>query len=198
MISGIFPPIRRLLLACLICLTAASAVHAQNAGTELPDAPVPNPPPLARQDAAVFHGKIFWPLVAALAASAVADAQTSHNDELQYPNGSEYNSWLYGRRPSLGRYYATFAVMDGGGSFLSYKLLHSRHKPLRVAGWGVIAALIGSHAAGAILNSGLRPGGYRAMGVGVGNGRQTRQLGRAVFSSQPCQSCPSASPPASR
>jgi len=100
----------------------------------------------------IFHRKIFWPLVAALAASAVVDAQTSYSNELQYPNGHENSSWLLGRKPSLGRYYATFALIDGGGTFLSFKLLHSRHKPSRVAGWGVLAALTGEHLYGSIMN----------------------------------------------
>ena len=152
MISDMFPPIRRLLRACLLCLTAASAVHAQNAGTELPDAPVPNPAPVVRQDTVIFHNRIFWPLVAAVASSAIADAQTSYSNELRYPNGHENSSWLLGRKPSLGRYYATFAVIDGSATFLSYKLLHSRHKPLRVVGWGVLFVLTGDHLYGAIRN----------------------------------------------
>jgi hypothetical protein len=152
MISCVFSPIRRLIVACLLCLVAASMVRAQNTGSEPPDIPMPNPPPRVRHDAVIFHDRIFWPLAAALAASAIADAQTSYSNELRYPTGHERNSWLLGRKPSLGRYYATFAVMDGGGSFVSYKLLHSHHKPLRAVGWGMLAALTGNHAGGAIEN----------------------------------------------
>jgi hypothetical protein len=147
-----FQSIKELFCVCMVCLAVASAAQAQNDQAQLPDAPIPNPLPTAHQDAAIFHEKIFWTMVGACGASAIADTQTSYNNEQRFPNGSENNSWLLGRRPSLGRYYATFALMDGAGSFLGYKLLHSRRKVLRVAGWGVLAGMTASHAVGAIRN----------------------------------------------
>jgi hypothetical protein len=141
--------IRNFLIAACLSLLAAGSVCAQEAGPrQLPDAPGVSSqpsPPTARHDAVVFHKKVFWTLVGVDAASAVADAQTSSSNLQNYPNTTETNSWLYGRRPSLGRYYATFAVMDGGSAFLSYKLLHSRRKNFRRAGWGLLAFAAGEH-----------------------------------------------------
>ncbi len=137
-----------------LSLLAAGRVCAQVAEPgQLPDAPGVSPqpsPPTARQDAVVFHKKVFWTLVGVDAASAVADAQISRAGLSMFPNRTEQNSWLYGRRPSLGRYYATDVVTDVGGAFLSYKLLHSRRQSLRVLGWALPIALAVSHADGAI------------------------------------------------
>jgi hypothetical protein len=156
MISLMLQAIKQLFSICAVCLAVAGAAQAQNDRAQLPDAPIPNPSPTAHQDRVIFHKKIFWTMVAACGASAIADAQTSYSNEQRFPNGSESDDWLLGRRPSLGRYYATFALLDGAGSFLSYKLLHSRRKPLRVAGWGVLAGMTAAHAVGAIRNVGAR------------------------------------------
>ena len=146
--------IRRLLIAVCLSLLAAGRVCAQEAEPkQLPDAPGVSSqpsPPTARQDAVVFHKKVFWSLVAVDAASAVADAQLSRAGLRMFPTGHEQNSWLYGRRPSLGRYYATDVVTDGGSAFLSYKLLHSRRRAFRIVGWGLPVAATGGHADGAI------------------------------------------------
>lgn len=111
--------------------------------------------PLAPQKNVVFHKKLFWSLVAVDAASAVADAQTSWHNERTYPNSVEHNSWLFGKRPSLGRYYATFAGMDGGAAFMSYKLLHARRRPLRVVGWGLLPISVGNHLYGVGISEGI-------------------------------------------
>lgn len=139
------------------CLVAASvSMYAQAAQpAQLPDAPavstqVPAPP--AHQDAVVFHKKVFWTLVGVDAASAVADTQTSWHNEQMNAYGVEQNSWLYGRRPSLGRYYATDVLMDGGGAFLSYRLLRSQRRIFRIGGWALLGALIGQHTDGWIYN----------------------------------------------
>jgi len=141
--------IRNFLIVACLSLLAAGSVCAQVAEPgQLPDAPGVSsqlPPPTAHQDVVVFHKKVFWSLVGVDAASAVADAQTSWHNEQIYPNTTEMNSWLYDRRPSLGRYYATFAVMDGGSAFLSYKLLHSRRNSFRMVGWGLLAAAAADH-----------------------------------------------------
>jgi len=141
--------IRNFLIAACLSLLSAGRVCAQEAEPgQLPDAPGVSSqpsPPTTRHDAVVFHKKIFWTLVGVDAASAVADAQTSWHNEQIDPNATELNSWLYGKRPSLARYYATDVVMDGGAAFLSYKLMHSRRKFLRTAGWGVIAFAAGQH-----------------------------------------------------
>jgi hypothetical protein len=141
--------IRNFLIAACLSLLSAGRVCAQQAEPErLPEAPSVSSqpsPPTARQDAVVFHKKVFWTLVGVDAASAVADAQTSWSNLQNYPNTTEINSWLYGRRPSLGRYYATFAVMDGGSAFFSYRLLHSRRKSFRMAGWSLLAVAAGEH-----------------------------------------------------
>ena len=142
---------------CIACLSLslAGVAHGQQSGTApLPDAPEVSPHSASSatrapsQDAVVFHKKIFWSVVAVDAASAVADAQTSWHDLQVNPNLHEQQSWLLGRRPSLGRYYATFAVLDGGGAYLSYKLLHSRHRLFRIAGWGVLAYAVQEHTRG--------------------------------------------------
>lgn len=156
----IFPLLRKLLIAVCSFLLAVGSMIAQEAAPEkLPDAPAVSTQtasPAPRQDAVVFHKKVFWSLVAADAASAVADAQTSWQNEQMYPTGHEQNSWLYGRNPSLGRYYATFAVIDGGGAFLSYKLLHARRESFRMVGWALLAGLIGQHSEGWIYNVSVR------------------------------------------
>jgi hypothetical protein len=92
-----------------------------------------------------FPKKVYWPLVAACGTAAVFDAQMSHGYLTRHPDQIESGSWLLGRRPSLGRYYATFAIMDGGVAVISYKLLHSRHKPLRVIGWGLLGGQTAIH-----------------------------------------------------
>lgn len=111
----------RIIPTSLLVLLFSLAAQAQN---NLPDAPahaggasVPltaatslKPVP----NTVVFHRKIFWPLVAACGTAVVLDAQMSHNYETSHPNSLDSSAWLVGRRPSLGRYYATFIVLDGG------------------------------------------------------------------------------------
>jgi hypothetical protein len=148
--------VRMLLASALLCLCARGGVYAQQSQSQLPDAPAPAVQPVAtpgrQQSVVVFHKKVFWTLVAVDAGSAIADAQTSWHNEQTYPNGSEQHSWLYGRKPTLERYYATFAVMDGGAVFLSYKLLRSRHKFLRLAGWAPLAGVLAAHTDGWVYN----------------------------------------------
>ncbi len=93
----------------------------------------------------LFRKNFFWPLVAACGTAAIFDAQMSHSHSVKYPNSTETSSWLLGQRPSLGRYYATFAVMDGGTAFASYKLLRSHRKTVRVIGWGILGGLAAIH-----------------------------------------------------
>lgn len=138
-----------------LCLGIAAAMQAQQTdGAQLPDAPAaapaPNTVPAEAPKGVVFHKKLFWSLVAADAGSAIADTQISRSGLDMCPNYQEINSWLYGRRPSLGRYYATDAAIDGGAAFLSYKLLHSRRKSFRMLGWLPLAATSVTHADGAI------------------------------------------------
>jgi len=132
----------------LIWLIPARADDLPNAPTKT-TAPVDGPD-LSRDvnhhSPVVFPRKIFWPLVAACGTAAVVDAQTSHAYIVSHPNATETGAWLLGRRPSLGRYYVTFAVMDGGAAIISYKLLHSRRKPLRVIGWSLLGGLTAIHA----------------------------------------------------
>jgi hypothetical protein len=149
---------RLLRIGCL-CLSVVLTVHAQEPDSrQLPDAPVPastatttltsaHPNP---QAVPVFHKKIFWTLVGVDAAALVSDAQISRTGLEMCPNYAEINSWLYGRRPSLGRYYAMDLATDGGAAFLSYKLLHSRRKYPRLLGWLPLVATSGTHADGAI------------------------------------------------
>ena len=148
--------IKNFLIAVCLSLLAAGGVRAQEAEPkQLPDAPGVSSQPspsAARPDSVVFHKKVFWTLVAVDAGSAIADNQISWHHEQIDPNWYEQNSWLYGRRPSLGRYYASDVLMDGGGAFLSYKLLHSRRKLLRTAGWVLLAGLVGQHTYGWISN----------------------------------------------
>jgi hypothetical protein len=148
----------RLFLAGCLYLWIAVVAHAQQSpqSEQLPDghmpascqpapAPVSTPTQRVEQPAPVFHKKIFWALAGADAASAVADAQTSWHNEKMYPNSVEQNSWLYGRRPSLARYYGTFAAIDGGNALLSYRFLHSRHKAVRLLGWGELSFAVPNH-----------------------------------------------------
>lgn len=144
----------RLLLISIILLILPAVVQAQNrVSGESPYPQAANLPFAPEQKPAVFRNKIFWPLVGAYAASAIADAQTSYKNEQKFPKGTEQNDWLYGRRPSLARYYLTNAAIDGAATFISYKVLHSRRKSLRVAGWGLLAEGTASHASAAIANS---------------------------------------------
>ena len=100
----------------------------------------------SQRETAIFPKKVFWPTVAALGTSAAFDAQMSRTYLVDHPNAHEAQSWLLGKRPSLGRYYATFAVMDGAAAVISYKLLHSHRKPVRVIGWSMIGSLTALHA----------------------------------------------------
>ena len=147
---------RDFLVAVCALWLLAGVVRAQEPDhVPLPDAPSvssPPPPPITQEAPVAFHKKIYWTLVAADAASIVADVQTSWHNEQVFPNGSEQNSWLFGRRPSLARYYVTDVAMDGSGAFLSYKLLHSRRKLFRTAGWVLLAGLVGQHTEGWIYN----------------------------------------------
>ena len=140
--------------AVCLWLVAVGTLFAQEVKpAPLPEAPGTSSQPSsspARSNAVVFHRKVFWSLVAVDAASAVADTQISHAGLQTCPNYREGNSWLYGPRPSLGRYYATDVVIDGGGALLSYWLLHSRHKPIRVFGWLPLAVTLGSHGEGVV------------------------------------------------
>ena len=151
--------------ACLLLLATGSMLAQEAKPAPLPDAPSLSAQSLepqaqsqrhARADAVVFHKKVFWVLVVVDAASTVADDQTSLQNEKIFPRGSEQNSWLLGRRPSAARYYATDAVIDGGGAFLSFKLLHSRRKLFRTAGWILLAGLVERHSEGWIHNLSVR------------------------------------------
>jgi hypothetical protein len=149
----------RLLLSVLLWVCAGTA-YAQQSETQLPEAPSAAEQPstaAVHRPPVVFHKKIFWTLVGVDAASAVADAQTSWNDLQMNPNGHEVNSWLYGRRPNLGRYYATFAAVDGAGCFVGDRLLRSRHRSLRILGWALPGAVVAGHAVAAIHNASERP-----------------------------------------
>jgi hypothetical protein len=146
--------VRSALVVASLCLVASGVARAQ--GDEkrpLPDIPVPStqpPPPAA--ETMIFHRKVFWSLVAVDAASAVADAQTSWDNLQQNPNLHENLSWLLGRRPGLARYYLTFAAIDGASGFISFRLLHSQRKTLRIAGWGLLGGMIALHTDGWIHN----------------------------------------------
>jgi hypothetical protein len=147
--------VRSFLMVASLSLLVGSAYPQETGRGQLPDAPGASTrpaPTAARQDAVAFHKKVFWTLVGVDAASSVADAQTSWHNEQMSPYLYEQNSWLYGRRPSLGRYYATDLVIDGGAAFLSYKLVHSRRRSLRVAGWILLAGAIAGHTQGWIYN----------------------------------------------
>lgn len=146
------------LILGLFCVSVAGALQGQKAdGAQLPDAPSaaeqPRATPASPRTAVVFHKKAFWTLVAVDAASAVADAQTSWHIENLYPNSREQNSWLYGKRPGLARYYLTDLAVDGGSVLLSYKLLHARRRALRVMGWAVLGAVTAAHTEGWIHNT---------------------------------------------
>jgi hypothetical protein len=155
----------RLLIAACLYLSTVSFVYSQERHRDqLPDAPVafaapspssqPSQAPM-QQDEVVFQKKVFWSLVAVDAGSAIADAQISRTGLRTCPNYREQNSWLYGLRPTLGRYYATNAVMDSGSAFLAYKLLHSHYRIVRMLGWLPLAVTTGGHADGAIRWAGV-------------------------------------------
>jgi len=139
----------RILLTLLMLFFCVAAAQAQN---NLPDAPSKTndaPAPLTAatstesvSNPVVFHKKIFWPLVGACATAGAFDVQMSYDYDQSHPTARETTSaWLVGRRPSLGRYYATIAVLDAGTALASYKLLHSRRKALRVVGWSMLGGL---------------------------------------------------------
>ena len=95
-------------------------------------------------------------MVGAYTAAAVADVQTSNAGLKRDPGAHELNSWLLGKRPSLARYYATDAVVDGAIVFTSYKLLHSHGKHVRQLGWSLMIGGTAVHTSSAILNSRIR------------------------------------------
>lgn len=138
--------------ALLVALFLLTVAHAQN----LPDAPTKadggapaslstTTPATNPRNPVVFHSQIFWPLVAACGTAAVFDAQMSRAYLVTHPTARERQSWLLGPRPGLGRYYLAFSVMDGGVAIVSYKLLHSRRKALRVIGWSMLGGLLYIH-----------------------------------------------------
>lgn len=92
-------------------------------------------------------------MVGTLAASSIADVKTSYDAEQRFPNGTEFNDWLYGRRPSLARYSATNMAVDGTIVFVSYKLLHSGHKWVRGVGWSLLVGQTMGHTIAAVYNS---------------------------------------------
>ena len=146
--------IRKLGFVYWVFLVFAVPVQGQSSGAaQPPDAPTPSFQVTPQQNSVAFHAKVFWPMVGALAGSIIADAQTSYNGEQRFPKGYELNSWLYGLRPSLARYYLTDVAIDGAGVFISYKLLHSRRKFFRVAGWTLLAGQTAGHTTGAIYNA---------------------------------------------
>jgi hypothetical protein len=138
------------ILAFLLTMFSLTAARAQ----DLPDAPSNNPrttTPVSSTRSSepkpvVFNKQAYWSLVAACGTAAIFDAQMSHADLVNHPNHIEAGSWLLGSRPSLGRYYAMFALLDGGTAAISYKLLHSRRKPVRIIGWGLLGGLTVIHA----------------------------------------------------
>jgi len=143
------------MVACLFLVAILPASAQSGDSTPLPDAPVASSrpsPPAASPKIVVFPQKVFWSLVAADAASAVADTQTSWNNLQQNPNLHENLSWLLGRRPGLARYYLTFAAVDGASGFISFRLLHSQRKVLRITGWGLLGGMIALHTDGWIHN----------------------------------------------
>jgi hypothetical protein len=83
--------------------------------------------------------------VAACGTAAIFDAQMSHSYLVTHPATTENGSWLLGQRPSLGRYYAMFAVLDGGAAVISHKSVHSRRKPVRIVGWSILGGLTAIH-----------------------------------------------------
>ena len=136
---------------------AVVAVRAQKdaAVARLPDAPQPvaalAATVAAAPNAVVFHKKLFWSLVGVQAAAVVADAQISELGLQMCPHLIEKQSaWLYGRRPSLARYYATDAFIDGGAALLGYRMVRSRRKFVKAFGWTLVAGSISAHTEGAI------------------------------------------------
>lgn len=144
-----------LMVACLFLVAVLPASAQGDDKTPLPDAPVVSSrpsPPAGGPEIVVFPQKVFWSLVAVDAASAVADAQSSWNNLQQNPNLHENISWLLGRRPGLARYYLTFSAIDGASGFISFRLLHSQRKILRITGWGLLGGMIALHTDGWIHN----------------------------------------------
>jgi len=149
--------LKRTFIAGVFCLGIAAAMQAQKRdGAQLPDAPAAahglSTVPAEAPKGVVFHKKLFWSLVTADAGSAIADAQTSRHNEDLYPNSYEQNSWLYGKRPSLARYYVTDLAVDGGSALISYELLHSHRRGLRTTGWSLLGAVLVAHTEGWIYN----------------------------------------------
>jgi hypothetical protein len=101
-----------------------------------------------------FNTTAYWFLVASGGAAAIADAQMSHAYLATHPGSREASSWLLGQRPSLARYYITFAMVDGGTALISYKLLHCRRKPVRIIGWCLLGGLTAIHTHDDILMAG--------------------------------------------
>jgi hypothetical protein len=97
--------------------------------------------------------KAFWVLTAAYGASVVADAETTAAFvQVQCVEG--WNPWLYGKRPSRARFYAAAGAMAVSTVFASRKMVRSRKKLVRAAGWTLLAGMAQGHARGAIHNIG--------------------------------------------
>ena len=124
-------------IAVILLLLAGSAYAAK-----LPEAPSSSKPKTP---------KLFWVATGIYAGAIVADGQTTMRI-INNGGVESWNSWLYGMRPTHARFYTTSTAMDGMQIALSYKLIRSRRKWMRVAGWALLAGGIEEHVRGAIHN----------------------------------------------
>jgi hypothetical protein len=126
--------------ALLLSLLLLSAIcQAQDA----PKTPAPKTP------------KQFWALSSIYGLSIVADGETTVK-MARYPGCYEGESpMLYGLHPERPRYYAVSGAIAAGSILLSRHLLRSRHRPLRVMAYALIAGETEDHTRGAIANARL-------------------------------------------
>lgn len=106
----------------LLLLCAVAVCRAQNDAATSPKTP-----------------KQFWALSSIYSLAIVADGETTVK-MARYPGCYEGQSpMLYGVHPERPRFYAVSGAMAAGSILLSRRLVRSRHKPLRVIAWALVA-----------------------------------------------------------
>ena len=99
--------------------------------------------------------KSFWVACGALAGGVAADAASTHG-YLQRGYVEVDSPLLYGRRPSMVRFVAVSAALEGGAAYLGYRMVRSDKKAWRVAGWTLLSWRIGTRWGAAGQNWSLR------------------------------------------
>jgi hypothetical protein len=89
----------------------------------------------------------FWRLTGVLTATNIMDGYTTARDT-HWGYIEVGSPWMYGRHPNALRYYTASFAFQGAEELVAYKVMKSRHKPLRLAGAALLMWGIEEHASG--------------------------------------------------